>query len=107
MIVIYPWHADLLMPLGERKPEARVLRHYERWSSGLLTRHGEWFLAWSEDTARRYCLDYLVLHEVGHHLDWYRNRWSKAKANRRRSEDRADSYAVLWSAEGMQRCTPG
>lgn len=44
---------------------------------------------------RRFYIEHLLYHEVGHHVDWYRRYWSRA--NLRQVEEAADQYAVQWS----------
>lgn len=104
LIVIYPWPADLLQRFGVRKPTDTILRQYAPWTTDLRRDDGQWCLAWNPDVLERYCLDHLLIHEIGHHLDWYRNGWTAA--NRRETEDRAASYAARWLADGVQRLSP-
>jgi len=95
VIMLYPWPADLLLRFpGRRKPTARQLREFQPWSTDLVRREGEWCLKWTLKALRRFYLDDLLLHEVGHHLDRSRPRSITA---RKRREDFAVSYAVFWS----------
>lgn len=98
LIVIYPWRADLLQRLGTRRPSAATLRSFAPWATELRHEGGQWCLVWGRDALERYCLEGLLLHEIGHHLDQQRNRWTAA--NRRATEARADGYAARWSADG-------
>jgi hypothetical protein len=96
VIVLYPWRADLRMPFGSRRPSLAALSSFSKWTTDLRQIKGSWWLVWDAESARAYTLDYLLAHEIGHHLDWYRNRWTPA--NRSTTERRADSYAVQWDA---------
>ena len=96
LIVLYPWPKDMLLPLGPQRPGAKLLRFYSRWCDDLVEDGGEWFLRWKLPALRSFYAEGLLFHEVGHHVDRYRRRWSRA--NRRRVEEFADQYAVEWSA---------
>jgi len=96
LIVLYPWPADLtLRYVGARKPTAKQLRAFEPWCTDLVKREGQWCLNWTLEGLRGYYLDHLLLHEVGHHVDSLRRRYSHASA--KQAENFSDSYAVLWS----------
>lgn len=96
LIVVYPWPADLLQRLGPTKPAKAILHSFAPWTTDLRKVDGEWCLKWGADALERYCLDHLIAHEVGHHLDQYAHGWTPA--NRRQTEARADSYAAMWTA---------
>jgi hypothetical protein len=96
VIVIHPWRADLTMNFGAKRPTGSIARQYERWTSDFRQSDGSWKLVWEPDTARDFVLNSLLLHEVGHHVDWYRNHWSAA--NGRTAEHRAETYAACWMA---------
>ena len=99
LIVIYAWPKDLTLDLGKRRPSRSTLHQYERWTTDLRFRAGTWWLTWTPEQLRSWCLDHLLLHEVGHHLDWYRRHWSPPRS--REIEAAADSYAAQWTAHGM------
>jgi len=100
LVVLYPWPRDMLLRLGAKEPQGRALNQYRAWCTNLIQTEGEWALRWTEESLRRYYLEHLVLHEVGHHVDWYQRHWSKANA--KQVEDFADNYAACWSASGKQ-----
>jgi hypothetical protein len=58
-----------------------------------------WFLRWNEAQLRRFHIEDLLLHEIGHHVDFYSRRWSKA--NVRTCEEFAERFAVEWSTAGV------
>lgn len=96
LIVLYPWPSDMLLRFpGSRKPTAKMLRNYEPWCTDLVRRDGEWCLRWTRESLRSFYLDDLLLHEVGHHLDFYRRQWTDA--NSKQQEQFAENYAVVWS----------
>jgi hypothetical protein len=96
LIVLYSWPKDLLLRFGDRKPSKRRLRRYAPWGPELIKEGGEWCLRWSEDQLRLFYIQHLLLHEIGHHVDYFCRRWSKA--NKKQVEEFADQYAVEWSA---------
>jgi hypothetical protein len=98
MIVVYPWPSDLTLFLGRTRPTTQRLREFAPWTSDSKKTDG--LSSWTKESLERWCLDHLVLHEVGHHLDWYRRHWSKA--NHRTVEAAADSYAARWSSVGLE-----
>ena len=54
---------------------------------------GKWHLQFDEEQVRRFYLDDLILHEVGHHVDSRRY----SAANYKEAEEFADQYALEWS----------
>lgn len=95
LVVLYPFPKDHKMRFGKIKPENKVISHYKKYTSELEEDEKGWFLQWTEDTIKRYYLESLLLHEIGHSLDsYYKRFWSKAAA--KRGEDFADTYAKLW-----------
>ncbi len=91
LIVLYPWPEDLLMPLGEKKPTASRMKAFSDYASELKHVDGWWYLKWERDAVRNFCVEVLLYHEIGHHVDYYNRRWSKANA--KSLEEAADQYA--------------
>ncbi len=98
-IVLYPWPVDLTLSLGRRKPTERTLRMYEPYSDRLVQTRRGWQLEFTESGLKDLYTELLLYHEIGHHVDWYQRRWSKA--NRRNLEEFADRYAYERTS---QRC---
>lgn len=94
LIVLYPWRNDRRACLGRRRPAQRRTKEFARFGGTVFQQNGEWFVEFSPEGLRQY-VAYVLYHEVGHHLDAYRRRWSKA--NRKPCEDAADHYAVQLS----------
>ena len=97
-IVLYPWPRTLAQSLGSTRPSGRVLAHYSRWTSDLRSVRGVWQLRWQLEALRDFYLAYLLVHEVGHNVDWFRTHWSKA--NSRSREEAATGYALRWLSSG-------
>jgi hypothetical protein len=100
MIVIYAWPKDLTIAYGTRRPSEALLRELAPWTTDLWRTGGRWSLVWTAEAVERWCLEWLVLHEVGHHVDQRRRRWTDA--NRRQAEHAADSYAARWTSAGRE-----
>lgn len=91
-VVLYPWPRDRRLWLGKRKPSSRVLHAYRPYSQALAqTPEGWWYLEFTLAGLKDLYTEFLLFHEVGHHIDWYTRRWSKA--NKRKLEEFADQYA--------------
>lgn len=91
MIVLYPWPKDRRLWLGTRKPSARVLKLYEPYSEALVHGADGWCLEFTDMALKDLYTEFLLFHEVGHHIDWYTRHWSKA--NKKQLEEFADQYA--------------
>jgi hypothetical protein len=89
-IVLYPWPRDCMLRFSKRRPSARTLRAYSRWTRDLIRYRGVWCLRWSEQALHDFYLRGLVAHEVGHHRDPHR----RSQANARRQEETAEQYAL-------------
>ena len=97
LITFYPWPKDLQLRLGNRKPVESTLRWYSPWTTDLEeTDHG-WVLRWTMGKLRAFYLNNLLLHEIGHHVDWFHRRWSRA--NLKQVEAEAERYAFHWSTD--------
>lgn len=96
VIVIYPWRIDGRLYIGRCKPSPQSIAHYLRFGATLLNEKGRWHVHFTAAALRRFFIEHLFCHEVGHHVDWYSRHWSKA--NSRKLENFADQYAVQWGA---------
>jgi hypothetical protein len=96
LIILYPWPTNLLLSFGPKKPNGKLLNQYFQWCSNLINKNGEWMLKWDRISVKKYYLEHLLLHEIGHHVDWYYRHWSAA--NSKQLEEFANQYAVEWSS---------
>ena len=95
MIVLFPWRTDNRICFGRRAPQGEVRHTYERFEAAIVRRGSYWYAQFADSGLRRFYLEYLLYHEIGHHLDWYYRRWTPA--NTRKCEEAADQYAITWS----------
>lgn len=94
-VILYPWRRDLKICLGRKKPNGKFARGYVKFGAELIRERGWWYAAFSDRDLRRFYVENLLYHEVGHHVDWYERNWSGA--NQKQVEEAADQYAVQWS----------
>ncbi len=94
VVVLYAWPADGVLALGRRKPQAREVSHFLRYGGVLQQRRGVWTISFEPEALRRFYIEHLLCHEVGHHVEWFSRAWSKA--NIKETEDYADQYAYVW-----------
>ena len=100
LIVLYAFPVDLKMRFGKRKPLKKELKFYGNFSAELGQDEKGWYLQWSASEIKNYYLNSLLLHEIGHHVDFiYYHYWSNA--SRKRDEAFADDYAVFWSSKSV------
>lgn len=100
LIVLNAFPTNLRMIFGNKKPTKRTLKLYSDWTQDLQfdEKKKVWFLQWNTETIRDYYLNSLLLHEIGHFVDFMFYRiWSKA--NEKQKEDFADNYARIWSSQ--------
>ena len=103
VIIIYPWPVDGKRLLGRAKPSLRQIKEYQRFNAKLIKEKGKWYVYLDGENLKKFYIECLFLHEVGHHIDWYYRHWSKA--NRRKREEYADQYA-LKTAHVMSNTEP-
>jgi hypothetical protein len=102
LIVLHPFPKDHKMRLGSDKPTQKTLNYYKSYAP--ILDHDGWHLLWTKEEIRRYYLESLLLHEIGHSIDFlYKKYWSKAFVNR--SEKHADNYAAVWGNKLRQTIT--
>jgi len=95
LIVLYPFPKDLTMKF-DKKPTQKKLKWYSPYTTDLTQKNSEWILKWTEEGLKKYFLEGLLLHEIGHHIDSvYQRFWSKTYSEK--GENFADNYAVFWS----------
>lgn len=96
LIKLYAFPKNNKMLFGAKKPTNKQLSFYKGYCEDLRHDKNLWFLKWETQQVKRYYLEKLLLHEVGHGVDlMYHRYWSKA--NTKKVEDFADNYALIWS----------
>lgn len=96
LIKLYAVPTDNKMLFGKKKPTTKELSFYKPYCIDLQHDKNGWYLQWTTESIKKYFLEKLLLHEIGHCVDYfYEHHWSKA--NLKQVEDFADNYAVTWS----------
>jgi len=98
LIILYPFPKNHRMIFGKKKPLNKTLNFYKKYTTNLnQDKTGIWYLQWTEEAIKRYYLESLLLHEIGHSIDsFYQRFWSKAAV--RQNEIYANNYALFWGA---------
>lgn len=91
VITLYPWPQNLEWNHGPKQPTASLRKVLGRYGTEPAFRSGEWISEWTEPKLKRFYIEHLLFHEIGHHVDWYHRHWSKA--NHRKLEEAANQYA--------------
>ena len=99
VIILYPWPKNLCHSFS-KKPSNRRIKENLKYGIPLEKRNDSWVFQWNLTALRKFYINGLLYHEVGHHVDWYFRNWSKA--NSKQLEDFADQYAVQKSTTGTQ-----
>ncbi|MEL6713218.1 MAG: hypothetical protein AAFP86_05555, partial [Planctomycetota bacterium] len=97
LITLYAWRDDRRLAVEKRAPRGAFLREVERFGARAVEEEGSWWVEFDEEGLRGYWA-YVLVHEIGHHVDGLRNRWSRA--NRRAREEFADQFAIQHHALG-------
>lgn len=96
LIVLNAFPKNLKMFFGDKKPTKTRLNFYSKRCDNLIfdEKSKNWYLQWEKEKIRDYFLNHLLLHEVGHFVDSFNQRfWSKANVKKR--ENFADMFAVI------------
>ena len=83
------------MKFGKKKPGKKIRKWYAAYNPKLVQENGCWQLVWTEEQIKKYYLEGLLLHEIGHMVDSvYKRYWSKGY--KQKSEKFADNFAYYW-----------
>ena len=105
LIVLHPFPRDDKMRLGKCKPLNKTLNYYKDYSTNIGTDKDGWYLLWTEEQIKRYYLESLLLHELGHSIDsFHKKYWSKA--TNRKKENWADNYVAVWADQIRETYEP-
>lgn len=98
LIVLHPFPIDMIMKFGKKKPANKILKWYSKFEPELNETNEGWQLKWTYEKIKKYYLEGLLLHEIGHQIDSiYKRYWSKSY--KQRAEYFADNYAYYWGAQ--------
>ena len=98
LIVLHPFPIDMIMKFGKKKPANKILKWYSKFEPELNETNEGWQLKWTHEKIKKYYLEGLLIHEIGHQIDSiYKRYWSKSY--KQRAENFADNYAYYWGAQ--------
>ena len=90
-IILYPFPKNNKISIGKSKPSHKLLTWYKGYASEPVKERDNWYIEFTEENARRYYLERLLMHEIGHCV----NVWLVYnKAANYKSENSADNYAL-------------
>lgn len=96
LIILNAFPKDLKMAFGRKQPSKKIVKFYGEWETNWKKKAEQWYLQWSKESIKKYYLEHLLLHEIGHLVDSENKRfYSKAKAKQK--EDFANNYAIFWN----------
>lgn len=95
LITLYPWRRDMRVCVGRADPPRKWKADTSCFGATTFEERGWWYTQFELAGLRRFYVEHILFHEVGHHVDWYRRRWSAA--NLRKCEEFADQYAASFS----------
>jgi hypothetical protein len=95
LITLYPWRSDRRIELGLTRPKRPWVERTARFGARTYADAGRWFTEFDELGLRRFYVEHLLYHEVGHHVDWYTRQWTDTNVDE--CERAADEYAASFS----------
>jgi hypothetical protein len=78
LIILYPWQVDLRLFISKKPPSLRQLKPYANYTTNLIETPDGWYLEWTLPQLKNFYIEVLLYHEIGHHIDCYRRRWTPA-----------------------------
>ncbi len=100
MITLYAWPKDMKLRFGQKKPSNRWQNEIKRYGGSIQKIGREWVGEFTLPALRRFCIQSILFHEVGHHVDQYCRHWSQA--NYKEVEEFADQYALAMTANATR-----
>ena len=92
LITLFPWPNDMILRYGTTKPSRKKITEAEQFGAKIDKIDQIWVSRWTLEAVRKFYIQKIIFHEVGHHVDWYNRNWSKS--NRNQVEEFADQYAI-------------
>ena len=86
----------MILRYGPTKPSKRRITEVESFGAKIDKIDQIWVSRWTLEAVRIFYIEKIIYHEVGHHVDWYNRRWSRANHNQ--VEEFADQYAIAMTA---------
>lgn len=91
LVVLYSWPKNMEM-FWKQKPSQKFASEISRLEIELHRMKSGFFIKPTLEQLRRFYIQSLLFHEIGHHVDWYNRHWTDA--NLKQTEEFADQYAM-------------
>jgi hypothetical protein len=89
-IILNPFPKTLRTFWSPYPPSEKSRRHYEPWRATWERTSDGWYQLWDSASLKRYYLNHLMLHELGHlNQPWFNSL--------KRREDFAEDFALTWA----------
>jgi len=69
VIILYPWPKSLTLNLGMKKPSNRLRNELEKYGANIEKSGKTWVSTMTHSQLRKFYIQNLLYHEVGHHVD--------------------------------------
>ncbi|WP_455586387.1 hypothetical protein [Bacteroides sp.] len=89
-IVLYPFPKNNRLIIGKKKPTNRQLTWYKGYAAVPQKEKDDWFFEFTNESARRYYLERLLMYEIGLCVNVHLVR---SRTNRQKSDNSAEEYA--------------
>ncbi|MEO9635383.1 MAG: hypothetical protein ABJF89_00475 [Parasphingorhabdus sp.] len=96
MITLYPWAKDMMLSYGGKRPSNRQINEAKRYGAIIQKNGNDWVSKWTLEGLRKFYIQGILYHEVGHHIDFCYRHFSAA--NNKEVEEFADQYAYAKTA---------
>lgn len=96
MITLYPWPRNMILSYGPKQPSNRLKNEAKKYNAEVKRIGNEWVSIWNQDGLRKFYIQDILYHEVGHHVDFCSRHFSDA--NDKQVEEFADQYAFARTA---------
>ncbi len=96
LIVLFPFPTDMKMNFGLKKPSEKTLKLYAPYTTQLVKENENWILQWEEEQLKKYYLESLLMHEIGHLTDSNYERFWSSNYKKQKAENFANNFAIYW-----------
>ncbi|MEO0441252.1 MAG: hypothetical protein AAF067_10280 [Pseudomonadota bacterium] len=95
-ITLFPWPKNMKLSYGTTRPSNKLINEAEGFGAEILKEGNDWISRWDLEGLRKFYIQGILFHEVGHHVDSYYRHFSQANA--KQVEEFADQYAIARTA---------
>ncbi len=81
---------------GSTRPANKLIKEAEGYGAEILKEGNQWVSKWSLEALKKFYIQGILFHEVGHHVDYYYRHFTRA--NSKQVEEFAEQYAIARTA---------